>query len=1197
MIHSELVPDENAPGPVALESVRPHALAERRFGLGPIARLRWLLDAMLLAVCYFMAGYIGLSLAVPPGYATLVWPASGVALAALMLRGPRMWIGVWMGSAAINMLQGFEGVGTVSEAMIPLAIAATVGIGAALQALAGWALMRRLCPDIDAREVRQLSALIGALVTPCLISGTIGVGALWAAGIVRPENLLENWSTWAFGDMLGIAFVVPILLFSRLSPVRILWRGSPLRGPSALIAACLTTTLLLTFYATRHAAENQYVQSEASFAALATDTEQALAYRLGNYSRAIEAAGAFAALSDHVSPAEWNDYVSRIDLDQSYPGMRGLGIFRHVGADKMDDFRAEFGREFGNRFEVHPKLVREHHFIIDRIEPLEDNLAALGLDLSFEEGRREAIALSEATGEATITRPIALVQDSGHGVGFLLMRPIAEDDPEYGRRWSYSPLIAADFLAELTPRQGSDFSLEVFFGSGTDEADLMYANNVDETRTSHFEIVRTIEMANEPITLRWRSLPAFEERVTSNEPLVVLLAGVMMTILLGVLLISFSRREALVVRKVEEATAEVAERNRMLNLAEATAHVGHWHVDLETRTVKWSDEVYRLHGIEGETPPGLDHAIELYHPEDRPIVEQAIADASMNGSGFRFAARLVKADDSIRHVEVIGHAGGEGNSAAIAGVPKPAAKTLFGVIIDRTEEVQMRRHLTEARDRARAADEAKTSFLANMSHEIRTPMNGVIGFTELALSEAEDPAQRRRLGMVADSGNAMLRLLNDLLDFAKIEANQMSVNGEPTDLRHTMRSCLRLMEPASQAKRISLDLDIDPLLPPRVVIDKMRLRQIVLNLLGNAVKFTEQGGVALGLAVLPDESGEGRSLRITVRDTGIGIPADRLDSVFEKFTQADETIARRFGGTGLGLPISARLARLMGGELRAESEVGRGSSFILDLPISVADADQPDVAEVPAQPEAEPAASTALRILVAEDNPVNQELTRAMVEKGGHTCELAEIGREAIAMVRMAEKKGEPFDLVLMDMQMPVLDGIGATTAIREAGVSPGKLPIIAVTANAYADDIRQCRAAGMQGHLAKPLRMKDLMKAIGQWTGASQGGGGQPPAAAKTENTSPRLRKMFADRLTMTLKAIAAARDDETIDDAARAEIGGLLHQIAGTAAHFGAEELGRQCLETEKALLACKQEPEMRAMIDIIAEKIERESAALAA
>jgi DNA-binding response OmpR family regulator len=184
-----------------------------------------------------------------------------------------------------------------------------------------------------------------------------------------------------------------------------------------------------------------------------------------------------------------------------------------------------------------------------------------------------------------------------------------------------------------------------------------------------------------------------------------------------------------------------------------------------------------------------------------------------------------------------------------------------------------------------------------------------------------------------------------------------------------------------------------------------------------------------------------------------------------------------------------------------------------------------------------------------------------------------------------------------MDMQMPVLDGIGATTAIRWAGVSPGKLPIVAVTANAYADDIRQCRAAGMQGHLAKPLRMKDLMKAIAQWTGTSQGGGGQPPAAAKAANTSPRLRKMFADRLTMTLKAIAAARDDETIDDAARAGIGSLLHQIAGTAAHFGAEELGRQCLETEKALLACKQEPEMRAMIDIIAEKIERESAALAA
>lgn len=1212
MIHSTIdaVPDGESAGMPARENEgveKPGSPFPRA-----LSRLRWLIDPAVLAVCYFIAGYIGLSLAVPPGYATVVWPASGVALAALLLRGPRVCAGVWIGSAAINILHSFDGVTSVREAILPLAIAATVGLGACLQALAGWAMFQRLPTRIEGRDWRHLLRLSVALILPCLISATIGVATLVMAGAVPVEIIGTNWSTWLLGDVLGTFFVLPILIFSGHSPITILWRGTALGGASALIAACLTTTLLLTFYATRHAAEQAYNQSNESFAALATDTEQALAYRLGTYSRAIEAAGAFAALSDHVTPDAWRDYVSRLQLDHSYPGMRGLGIFREVRADRMEMFRKQFADEFGDRFAVHPEVDSNVHFVIDRIEPLEDNLAALGLDLAFEQGRRDAIALSDATGEPTITRPIKLVQDSGEGVGFLLMRPIEEDDPQFGRRWSYSPLIAADFLADLTPRQGGDFSLEVFFGRSTEPDDLMYATGVDPSSPPGFELVRTIEMANEPITLRWRALPAFEERITSDEPLIVLASGIVVTILLGLLLIAFSRREALVVRKVEEATAEVAERNRMLNLAEATAHVGHWYVDLERGTVKWSDEVFRLHGLEGQSPPNLDRAIEYYHPEDRPFVEDAIAEAAASGTGFRFTARLMVAEGTFRHVEVIGHAGNEaeddrsgGIGAVESGGDDVGAKSLFGVIIDRTEEVEMRRNLTDARDRARAADEAKTSFLANMSHEIRTPMNGVIGFTELALSEEEDPVQRRRLGMIADSGNAMLRLLNDLLDLAKIEANQMSVNGEPADMRHTMRSCLRLMEPVAKAKRIRLDLDIDPDLPPRVVVDKMRLRQIVLNLLGNAVKFTEEGEVALGLELIG--SGDDRVMRITVRDTGIGIPADRLESVFEKFTQADATTARRFGGTGLGLPISAELARLMGGDLRVESELGEGSVFILDLPLRAAETPMNDGDEVKASDTAQTPPSERLRILVAEDNPVNQELTRAMVEKAGHGCELAENGREAIAMVRRARGQGAPFDLVLMDMQMPVLDGVGATMAIREAGFSPAELPIIAVTANAYADDIRQCRVAGMQGHLAKPLRMGDLSRVVAQWA-ASPGGdvtGSAPakptsakPAPAKRGSASrdaamsPRLRKMFADRLRATRDAIATAQAMSSIDEDTRGEIAGLLHQIAGTAAYFDAAELGSRCLETEKDLLACDDDAEMRAMLTRIDKLLVQES-----
>ena len=224
-----------------------------------------------------------------------------------------------------------------------------------------------------------------------------------------------------------------------------------------------------------------------------------------------------------------------------------------------------------------------------------------------------------------------------------------------------------------------------------------------------------------------------------------------------------------------------------------------------------------------------------------------------------------------------------------------------------------------------------------------------------------------------------------------------------------------------------------------------------------------------------------------------------------------------------------------------------------------------------------------------------------MVEKAGHRCDLTENGREAIAKVRLAREQGAPFDLVLMDMQMPVLDGVGATMAIREAGFTPAELPIIAVTANAYADDIRQCRVAGMQGHLAKPLRMGDLSRVIAQWSASpgdvsapapTEPASAEPASARRDAATSPRLRKMFADRLTATRDAIAAAQGMASIDEDTRGEIAGLLHQIAGTAAYFDAAELGSRCLETEKALLACDDEGDWRKMLTTIDRLLEQKS-----
>ena len=1082
------------------------------------SRLINLRDGLVLAICYFVAGYIGISLAVPPGYATIIWPASGIALCALLVRGGGIWPGIWLGSFAFNSMTGFHSSADLYEAWPVFAVAASLGLGASAQALVGMRIARGFIDGIELSNVRQIAlATLLVVLLPCVIAPTIGVITLFAAGKMNEGLILTNWLTWYSGDFLGVVLIMPILLLSSRSPFAIHWHGRSLHGTSSLVAISLIATIMLTFYAWRFISEREYAQAEASFAAIARDTDQALHYRLEIYQKALHGGAAFAALEGPVSPARWREYAERLEITQSYPGMRGFGIFEEVLDKDLPEFRNRFARDFGDRFEIHPRVERETHYVINRIEPLSSNLQALGLDLAFEQGRREAIALSKESEGSVLTRPIVLAQDAQQGFGFLLMLPILDDTGAPTGLWVFSPLVADEIFAALTPRQAEDFALEVYHGSQTASEKLLFSSG-EVNPSARFELQQTKDLAGQPITLRWTSTPAFETRLASSAPVLALASGLMITLLLGILLVIFVRRESHVLREVKDATAELEERNRMLVLAEATAHIGHWHFNPADNSVRWSDEVHRLHGLKPGNAPALEKAIDFYHPDDRPIIKQSLQTALADGQPFSLKARLIPEDGEMRHVEVRGQVekSFDGETAGI-----------LGVIIDRTEETIMREQLTETIEKARAADQAKSSFLANMSHEIRTPMNGVIGFTELALTEEKKPTQQRRLQMIADSSNAMLKLLNDLLDFAKIEAKQMAIVKEPSDLRHTLRSCQRLMEPVAHAQNLALQLEIDPAIPPCVLVDKMRLRQIVLNLLGNALKFTEVGEVRISALVSQRRSDQSARIFITVRDTGIGIPANRLDSIFDKFTQADETTARKYGGTGLGLPISAELAGLMGGELRIQSEVGKGSSFTLSIPLEQTTPNHPEA--IIAEPAEDYIPKSRLRIIVAEDNPINQELTMAMVKKAGHDCDLAQDGREVVDAVLEAEQSGRPYDIVLMDMQMPHMDGLQATRAIRDAGIAAAKLPILAVTANAYSDDVQRCVDVGMQAHLTKPLRLNELYSALDQWSKDSDAEHKSPKT--KIEKVSDqRLRTMFDLRKTSAVEAIDRALDDSHI-------------------------------------------------------------------
>ncbi len=965
--------------------------------------------ALIVAAAYFVAGRAALLLAIPPGYASPVWPAAGIAVAAAIAWGPRVLPGVWLGSFAVN-LSASAGALAPAALLAAAPVPAVIALGAALHAFVGAWLFRKLCTWPGTLDSGRDIVSFAGVVAPgsCLVSASVGVGTLVAAGVVPGEEASFHWATWWVGDAIGVLVATP-LTFVLLGEPADRWRRRAL--PVALPLALVLATCVLGYVAVS-AVEQAEVEDR--FQAETLPVHDRLVTHVRQGEEALEGIRSFfeasgGGVTEEAFLAFTADALSRGVATQA---LEWVAI---VPPDRREEFEAAAHERGHPGFAIHgPGGERDRS--LDAYV-----VAALGLDLGAEPARRAALVEAAKGDRAVATAPIHLVQERDESQrGLLLLLPVRTS----GRLRGYACGVfkVGALLKGSLPRDPAFVTTLADLDAG----DEPIARVGGEPAPSGIDEVRELEVGGRSWRLTFAPTAAWMAANRSWGPWALLAMSLLLAGLLQTLLLS---------------TVGRAERVR-------------------------------------------------------------------------------------------------------------------GLVDERTAALQ------EARAEAEAAGTARARFLATMSHEIRTPLNAVLGMTDLLLQGDLDGDEQQYAASVRDAGRDLLAVVNDVLDFSKIDAGRLELEEISFDLTRTIRDEIRLFGSEAARRGLELRSEVDPALPPRVIGDPVRLRQILSNLLSNAIKFTSEGSVTMRVRELGREAGR-THVRFEVIDTGIGIAAEDQRELFEAFTQASSDTTRRFGGTGLGLAIASQLTAMMGGRLAVESTPGEGSRFYFELHPVWGEADESSSGSVLFVERLD-----GMRVLVVDDNELNRLLARKLLERVGATVEEEVDGADAVARLGL-----EQFDVVLMDWQMPGLDGIQATQRIREREktLSRRRTPIIGVTARALKGDRETCLAAGMDDYVVKPFARDDLLNAI---TEAVHGRDrslatgeyalGPPPVLAPgsvedlalLEEHQPGLLKdtltLFHQTVTGDLAAMERALEEGQPDAVVHA-----AHHLKSAAGALGAQEL----------------------------------------
>ncbi|MCW8129581.1 MAG: CHASE domain-containing protein [Planctomycetota bacterium] len=1178
-----------------------------------------ILPNAVVAVLYWVTGWMGLLVALPPGFATPVWLASGVAVAGILKWGRGVTPGIVAGSILINLDNCLNGHGLLPGFLA----AAAIGCGAGAQALAASFLVNWGWPR-NAKGYTFAVQMLKAGPVACLTSATVGVGTLWITGRIDSSMLAASWCTWWFGDTMGVLFFAPIL-HGLLHKIR-------LRLAVGVAFVAIASTLVAWRYFVQEISERQ----RAHFETLVEYQVKAINARVEHIVNGLSACAAHLQSAPAPDRASWRSFVLGLNPGSHYPEVLGFGLIRRIPREQAEAYAAEMRDDRAPEFKLRTSGGKPDLLVISYIEPIEQNREALGFDIGAEARRREAAEWSMASGQMALTAPIRLVQAKSDQAGFLLLNPLA-GDPRAGEAWVYCPILIEDLFVNARQHHEATTGMSVFDGPSASglplyaTADRPREGSLREPLTSE----RSITLGGRAWTLRFSALPGFYRTVSDFASRLVLISGLVFSLLLSwlVFVLASTREKAMqlaeaMTRDLKDAECALRRKTAALETLHDHAPIVMFHADAGGQCIYLNRKMEALTGYRNEELLGEGWK-KLIHPEDAQTVFREWEAAAAQGAMFSKQYRYVRAGGEAIWVSAVAAPIREGGSVLgyVGTVEDITQRHAYEEALNR-KQVELERNVAEllkarqaseeqartlvaqatelmaARDAADAANRAKSEFLATMSHEIRTPLNGVIGMVQLLMATEQSREQREFSQAIRNSAEALMEIINDILDMSKMEAGKIEVENVAMNPTTTIEEAVSLVAERAAEKNLELVCLIEPDVPATIVGDPARLRQILLNLTSNGIKFTERGQVVVK-ADCPRDAAQGGLLRIEVSDTGVGIPLDRQDRLFQPFSQADSSTTRKYGGTGLGLVISRKLAQMMGGEIRFASQPGAGTTFCLTLPVRPAeefgakrpgpahagrvlliedhplqreasarnlaslgletvraesaraalealerepagafthlilDSSLPDTAcvafgrDLRNHPKAQAAklilaasltqrgpimkkagdtfhaclakpllrnrlsdclralenpgrralqeehhpAIPSSRILLVEDNKVNQTVARKMLLSLGCTVEVVSNGADAVAACVEHE-----YDLVIMDCQMPVMDGFEATVEIRKLPEPKCRVPILALTASVLADAREDCLSAGMDDYLCKPIRKEELEEAVRKW-------------------------------------------------------------------------------------------------------------------